>query len=294
MREETTKIISNPGKTFRQIPVVAIRGSVIFPHTDAVLSFGRKKSVVAVNNAFQEDRVVGIFTQKDSRMPDPGGEDLYKVGTIATITQMMSTEGEIHAVVRGQARIKLIELVSKEPYLVAKVEEISTVGEQGSEIEALANKVSDLFKKAINLGKSAEIMAVMRLVSGKVEPEELADQIASLLDIKTKIKQELLETTSLKTRLEKVLDYLSHEINVLELERSISSKTQRRFEDQMRKAMLREKKKTNEEELGEEDGDVSRDEVKEYSAKIKEAGMPKDVEDRAKKELKRLSQLSPH
>src|SRR3972149_5871154 len=295
MGEEGTKTELNQIKAFRQIPIVAIRGSVVFPHTDAVLSFGRKKSVVAVNNAYQEDRVVGIFTQKDARMPDPGGEDLYKVGTIATITQMMSTEGEIHAVVRGQARIKLIELVSKEPYLVAKVEEISTVGEQGSEIEALANKVSDLFKKAINLGKSAEIMAVMRLVSGKVEPEELADQIASLLDIKTKIKQELLETTSLKTRLEKVLDYLSHEINVLELERSISSKTQRRFEDQMRKAMLREKKKTIEEELGEiDESELSTDELKEYKIKIKDAGMPKDVREKAEKELKKLAQMSPH
>ena len=260
MREETTKIISNSGKTFRQIPVVAIRGSVIFPHTDAVLSFGRKKSVVAVNNAFQEDRVVGIFTQKDSRIPDPGFEDLYEIGTIATITQMMSTEGEIHAVVRGQARIKLIELVSTDPYLVAKVEEIPSINEQGSAIEALANKVSDLFKKAINLGKSAEIMAVMRLVSGKVEPEELADQVASLLDIKTKAKQELLGVISLKTRLEKILGFLSHEVNVLELEKSISSKTQRRFEDQMRKAMLREKKKTIEEELGEiDEGELSTD-----------------------------------
>ena len=94
-------------KAYRQIPVVAIRRSVVFPHTDAVLSFGRKKSVAAINSAFQEDRVVGIFTQKDSRIPDPGVEDLYRLGTIATITQMMSTEGEIHAVVKGQARIKL-------------------------------------------------------------------------------------------------------------------------------------------------------------------------------------------
>src|SRR3989338_6895905 len=167
-------------KEERQIPIVAIRGSVVFPHTDAVLSFGRKKSVAAINSAFQQDRVVGIFTQKDSRIPDPGVEDLYRLGTIATITQMMSTEGEIHAVVKGQARIKLIDLVSTEPHLVAKVEEIPSDKGETSEIEATANKVLELFKKAINLGKQAEIMAVMRLVSGKVEPEELVDQVASL------------------------------------------------------------------------------------------------------------------
>ena len=282
-------------KVYREIPLVAIRGSVVFPHTDAVLSFGRKKSVAAVNSAFQEDRVIGVFTQKDSRIPDPGKEDLFKIGTIATISQMMSTEGEIHAVVKGQARIKLIDIVSFEPFLLAKIEEISTKKEQVSEIEATANKVSDLFKKAINLGKQAEIMAVMRLVSGKVEPEELADQAASLLDIKTKKKQEILEMNSLKTRLLTVLEHLSHEVNVLELEKTISTKTQKRFEDQMRKAMLREKKKTIEEELGEiDDGDLSSEELGEYKKKIREAGMPREVREKAEKELKRLIQLSPH
>src|SRR3989344_3942094 len=96
----------------RRIPIVAIRGAIVFPRTDNVLSFGRKKSISAINTSFQEDRVVGIFTQKDHRNTDPGFEDLHTVGTIATITQMLSTEGEIHAVVRGQARINLKEIVS--------------------------------------------------------------------------------------------------------------------------------------------------------------------------------------
>jgi ATP-dependent Lon protease len=289
MTEEVTKL-------FRQIPIVAIRGSVVFPHTDAVLSFGRKKSVSAVNSSFQEDKVIGIFTQKEARVPDPDVEDLYKIGTIATITQMMSTEGEIHAVVKGQARIKLIDLLATEPHLIAKIEEIpGEVGGSQEQTEALSNKISDLFKKAINLGKQAEIMAVMKLVSGKVDPEELVDQVSSLLDVKTKSKQELLETLSLKARQQKVLEYLAHEVNVLELERTISTKTQKRFEDQMRKAMLREKKRTIEEELGEgEEGDLSNEELDEYRKKIKNAKMPKDVREKAEKELKRLSQLSPH
>lgn len=282
-------------KNLRQIPIVAIRGSIVFPHTDAVLSFGRKKSIVAINTAFQEDRVVGIFTQKESKINDPGVEDLYRVGTIATISQMMSTEGEVHAVVKGQARIKLVEISLHEPYLVGSVEELQEEKEVNADIVALANKVTELFKKAVNLGKQAEIMTVMKLVSGKVEPPELADQVASLLDLKTRKKQELLENLSLKSRLEKVLNYLSHEVNVLELERTISSKTQKRFEDQMRKAMLREKKRTIEEELGEgEDGDLSTEELGEYKDKIKNANMPKNVREKAEKELKRLSQLSPH
>ena len=111
-------------KTIKNVPLVAIRGSVIFPHTDTLLSFGRKKSVVAVNNAFQGDRVIAIFTQKDSRTGDPSEEDLYKIGTIATITQMMSTEGEIHALVRGQARVELKEVMANEPHLIGMVKEI--------------------------------------------------------------------------------------------------------------------------------------------------------------------------
>jgi ATP-dependent Lon protease len=282
-------------KNIRHIPIVAIRGSVVFPHSDAVLSFGRKKSVAAVNTAFQEDRVVGIFTQKDSRTSEPVEEDLYKIGTICTITQMMSTEGEIHAVIKGQARIRLLEVTSYDPYLIAKVEEIHDVKQQDPEIVALSSKITELFKKAINMGKQAEIMTVMRLVSGQSEPSEVVDQIASLLEIKTTKRQELLETVDLKARLDKVLEYLSHEVSVLELEKSISTKTQRRFEDQMRKAMLREKKKTIEEELGEaEEGEMGSEELVEYRKKIKAAGMPDNVREKADKELKRLSQISPH
>jgi ATP-dependent Lon protease len=279
----------------RQIPIVAIRGSVVFPHTDAVLSFGRKKSVAAVNSAFQENRVMGIFTQKDARTPDPTADDLYKMGTIVTITQMMSTEGEIHAIVRGQARIKLLKMVENEPYLIGKVEEYQEAKVDVSGVEVLANKIKELFKRVINLGKQTEIMTVMKLVSGKVEPGELADQVASILELKTSKKQELLETLSLKKRLTKVHQYLAHEVNVLELERTISTKTQKKFEDQMRRAVLREKKKTIEEELGEiEEGDLGSEELKEYRKKIKAAHMPKEVKLKANKELKRLSQLSPH
>ena len=279
--------------TLRKVPMVAIRGSVVFPHTDTVLTFGRKKSVSSIKSAFNEDKVIAIFTQKDPRTSDPDLEDLYRVGTIATITQMVSTDGEIHAVVRGQTRIKLEELVAREPHLIGKVSEIREEEADSAEVKALANKLAGLFKKSINLGKQAEIMTVMKLVSGQANPIELVDQIASLLEIKTSEKQNLLETPSVKKRLEETLGFLTHEVNVLDLEKTISKKTQRRFEDQMRRAMLREKKKTIEEELGEEE-DLGSEEMINYKKKIKDAKMLKDVKKRAEKELRRLSQLSPH
>lgn len=282
--------------TIRVVPIVPIRGSVVFPHTDTLLSFGRSKSVAAINTAFQEDRVVAIFAQKDPRTADPGEEDLNEIGTIATITQMMSTEGEVHALIRGQARIQLKEIIAQEPHLVGKVKEIPEEIETTPEVSVLAKKLQDLFKKAINLGKQAEIMAVMKLVSGTVETVEMCDQIAAILEIKSSEKQKILEEISLEKRLRIVLDLLAKEVNALEIERTISSKTQRRFEDQMKKAMLREKKKTIEEELGEmdEDGEISTEEAGEYKNKIKTAGMPPDVKERAEKELKRLIAMSPN
>ncbi|MBN1168465.1 endopeptidase La [Candidatus Woesebacteria bacterium] len=280
-------------KIYNNIPVVAIRGSVVFPHTDTILSFGRKKSVAAVNKSFQTDKVISIFTQKDPRTQDPKAGDLYSVGTIATITQMMSTDNELHAVVRGQERIKLSKITSISPYLEAEVEKIQEDKTDDPKVQALAKKLASLFKKSINLGKQAEIMTVMRLVSGKVDPNELADQIASILDITTNEKQEILETFSIKSRIQKVMKLLAREVNILDIERTITSKTQKRFEDQMRKAMLREKKRTIEEELGEEDEDGS-DEIISYRKKITKSKMPKDVKKKAKKELNKLSKLNLH
>ncbi|MCX6704030.1 MAG: endopeptidase La [Candidatus Woesebacteria bacterium] len=280
----------------RRVPIVPVRGSVVFPHTDTLLSFGRTKSVTAVSSAFQEDKVIAVFSQKDPRTADPGLEDLNAVGTIATITQMMTTEGEIHALIRGQARVTLKEVLAQEPYLIGKVEEIPEEIDESPEVGVLAKKLQELFKKSINLGKQAEIMTVMKLVSGNVEPVEMSDQVASLLEIKPPEKQKILEEINVKKRLGIVLEYLAKEVNALEIERTISSKTQKRFEDQMKKAMLREKKKTIEEELGEmdEEGEITGEEFKEYKVKIKEAGMPPDVKIRAEKELKRLSEMSPN
>ena len=186
--------------SYRTVPIVPVRGSVVFPHTDTLVSFGRVKSVAAVNSAFQDDRVIAIFSQKDPRTADPSEEDLNSIGTIATITQMMTTEGEIHALIRGQARITLRELIAEEPFLIGKVEEIVEEIEETPEVGVLAKKIQDLFKKAINLGKQAEIMTVMKLVSTSAEPIEVSDQVASLLEIKPAEKQKILEELNVKKR----------------------------------------------------------------------------------------------
>ncbi len=279
-------------KLFKDIPVVAIRDSVVFPHTDNILSFGRPKSVLAVNAAFQSNRIIAIFTQKDPEVLDPKLEDLYPVGTVATINQMMSSEEEVHALVKGQARVRIQNLNKADPFMSADIVEIEDLIEKGPEVEALSRKIVQLFKRAVKLGKQAEIITVMKVVSGQSTPLELADQVASLLEVTTEEKQMFLEDTSLLSRLNRVFEALLREINVLEIERNISSKTQKKFEDQIRKAMLREKKRAIEEELGEEEsGELDSDDLKMYRRRIKEAKMPKNVQEKAEKELKRLMQM---
>src|SRR3990167_9095709 len=232
-------------KVTRTVPIVAIRGTTIFPHTDSILSFGRPKSVASVSAAFQSDRVVAVFAQKSDKIVDPAPHDLYKIGTLATITQMMTTEGEIHAMVRGQTRVRLGEVTSEEPYMTGSVTEVLEEDYEGEEVKALAGKLSELFKKAINMGKGVEVTTIMRVLSQQTDPIELVDSAASLLELKTRDKQELLEMLSVRDRLTKVIDYLSQEI-------------------------------------------------KELREKIKKAGMPKAVLVKARKELKRLRNMSPH
>ncbi|MDP3917800.1 MAG: endopeptidase La [Candidatus Woesebacteria bacterium] len=279
----------------RTVPIIPIRGSVVFPHTDTLLSFARSKSVTAADEAFTKDRLVAIFTQKDSRIGDPEKEDLFEIGTIATITQMMSVEDGVHALVRGQARVRLSEIVSRAPFLVGTVEELPDIVDESSEVIALSRNLAETFKKALMLGKTVEIISVVKLISETSNPSELTDQIATVLDIKPIEKQEILSTFPLISRMKKVHELLSKEITILEIEKTISSKTQEQFDEIMKKNILRERKKAINKELGEADekeGEVGSEEVKEYKKKIADAKMPKEVEEKALKELNKLSKMS--
>lgn len=279
----------------RTVPIIPIRGSVVFPHTDTLLSFVRPRSVSAADDAFAKDRLVAIFTQKDSRINDPLKSDLYEIGTLATITQMMSVEDGMHALVRGQVRIKLSSIVSGSPFLVGNIEEIPDVVDDSSEIKALSKKLSETFKKALALGKMVEVMTVVKLISESSDPSELTDQIASVLDIKAPEKQLILETFPLIERMKKVHELLMKEIAVLEIEKTITSNTQKQFDDAMKRNILRERKKAIDKELGDiegEEGEIASEEVKEYKKKIIDAKMPFDVKEKAEKELNKFSKMS--
>jgi ATP-dependent Lon protease len=269
------------------VPLIPIRDGIIFPNTDSVLTFGRPKSLAALESSFTSERIVCFVLQKNSKLNDPTPEDLYSVGTLSRIERMTRTEGEIIAQVRGISRVKIESVFEQGSYLMTKVTEIPDIVDNSPEIKALCNHLTNEFRRAMNLGKTVDFLVFMNIMSDN-SPYEFADLIASVLDIKPSERQELLEIADVKTRLERITDILSKELKVLELEKKISSKTQERFEKGAREAILRERLKTIEKELGDEDESGSA----ELLEKIKKAKMPADIEEKARKEVKKLSQMA--
>ncbi len=270
------------------VPIIPIRDGIIFPSTDSVLTFGRPKSLAALESAFQKERVVCFVLQKNARLNDPTTDDLYEIGTLSRIERMIRTDGEINAQVRGLSRVKILSYERHESYFMAKVLEIADEVETNEEIKALCNHLTNEFRKAMNYGKSADFLLFMNIMS-ETSPAELSDLIASALDLKPHERQELLEMTNVKERLQKLSELLSKEIKILELERRIASKTQERFEKGAREAMLRERLRTIEEELGDKE---ENSEIRVLLNKIKDAKMPAEVEEKAKKELNKLQNMN--
>ncbi len=271
------------------VPIIPIRDGIIFPNTDSVLTFGRPKSLAALEISFSQERIVCFVLQKSARVNDPRPSDIFTTGTLCRIERMIKTEGEINAQVRGVSRVKINSFHENENFLIGHVVELKEDSADTPEIKALCNHLTNEFRRAMNLGKIADFLVFMNIMSPDNPAGQLADLIASVLDLKPSQKQELLEMTNVKARLERVTDLLAKEIKVLELERKIASKTQERFEKGAREVMLRERLKTIEKELGESDED---NEIRELMQKIKEAGMPEEIEEKARKEAKKLAQMA--
>lgn len=272
------------------LPVVPIRDGVVFPGTEMILTFGRARSVAAIEAAQDAGKRVVLVMQRNPNINDPTPSDLYQVGTVGEIVQMMKNEGEINALVRGIAKVELLSYEAIDPFFVARVMEIEEVAQDDDETKALFNHLTGELRRAVKLGKSMDFLTFMNIMSG-ISPLSLSYQLAGILDIRPGERQELLEITSVRERLEKEANYLSKEVKILELERKIATKTQEKFEKGMREQVLRERMKTIEKELGEESENR---EIKEMAEKIKKAGMPSDVQIKAEKELSRLAQMSQY
>ncbi|HCS78368.1 TPA: endopeptidase La [Patescibacteria group bacterium] len=272
-----------------QLPIIPIRDGVVFPGTEVVLTFGRQRSVAAIEAANSYNRHVVLVMQKTPNNNNPKPTDLFEIGTKAVIERMFKNEGEINALVRGISRVRIDAYGNTEPYFLGNVSEIPDILENEDQVKALSNHLLTELRKAVNIGKSIDFLIFMNIMSSP-PAGDLANQVANILEIKPYDKQGLLEMSKVQERLERVNTLLSNEVKVLELERKISSKTQERFDKNIRESVLRERLKTIEQELGQEEDK----EFAQLAKKISEAKMPVDVEEKASKELKRLSQMSSY
>ena len=270
-------------------PVAPVRDGIVFPGTENVLVFGRAKSVAAINEALRRDRKAVLLMQKNPGADDPKSNELYQIGVLVTVDKTVpGDKGEINALIKGIEIVRVLSFSKEDSWFEAKVEVIKEKVIEDDEVKAMIRYISTQIKKAINLGKTVDFVFLMNILNTD-NPINFAHQIAVVLDLKPQERQMLLEEMDLKTKLKKEVDFVNREIKVLEIEFSLTSKTQKKFDKGMKESILREKMKTIEEELGEkgEDKDTA-----EYHEKIKKAKMPKEVEEKAEKELKRLKQMS--
>ncbi len=272
------------------LPVVPIRDGIVFPGTEMILTFGRQRSVSSIEAAQSSGKRVVLVMQRNPNINDPTPSDLYQMATIGEIVQMMKNEGEINALVKGIAKVEILSYESVEPFFVARVIERQDISDTSDETKALFNHLTNKLRTAVKMGKTMDFLTFMNIMSG-ITPLALSYHLAGILDIKPSERQELLELSSVKERLEREATLLARETRILELEKKIASKTQEKFDKNVKEQVLRERIKTIEKELGEdEDGK----EIKELREKIKKANMPDDVRRKAEKELSRLAQMSQY
>ncbi len=274
-----------------ELPILPLRGTVLYPDLILPIMVGRKKSVKLIDDAMDADRIIGIITQKRSEIEDPKENDLYSVGVAALILRMIrELDGSQRVIVQGISRIKIREYIQREPYFRVRSETIEEIYVQGVEVEALMMNLKNLFQRAVELAPylTSELGTMVNNIKS---PSILADLIASNLNLSTTEKQGILETFDIRERLTKVHLVLNKEVQVLELGNKIQSQVKEDMDRTQREYYLREQLKAIKKELGELDEHST--EIKELREKIKKAKMPPEALAAAEKELDRLAKIPP-
>lgn len=278
-------------KKTKTMPLLPLRGIVVFPYMILHFDVGRSKSVKALEDAMLKDQCIFLTAQKDSSEEEPNREDIHPVGTIARIKQLLRLPGDtIRVLVEGLERARVTSWGGDDPYFTVSVEEIRTprISRNKSEVEALARQVVEHFERYAKLTNRISPDATLS-VSAIDDFSRLPDVVASNMNTGVDVKQVILAEASPKRRLEKLLDILVKEIEILEIERNINSKVRQQIDKSQREYYLREQMKAIQKELG--DHESGGDEGDEYQNRIIEAKLPEDVEKKALKELERLQKM---
>ncbi|MBS3897981.1 MAG: endopeptidase La [Dethiobacter sp.] len=271
------------------LPLLPLRGILVFPNMVLHLDVGRERSVNALEQAMVDDNKVLLVTQKEARVDDPAPEDIYSMGTIAQIKQMLKLPGgTIRVLVEGLSRAYVRDFVEADPFFKVHAEEVPEDTTKNIEVEALMRSVTYQFEQYIKLSKKIPPETLV-MVAGIEEPGRMADIIGSHLTLKVEQKQHILEATLPKDRLNKLLEILGHEMEVLEIERKINLRVRKQMERTQKEYYLREQMKAIQKELGEKDERMA--EADEYREKIAEANLPEEVSEKALKEVERLEKM---
>jgi ATP-dependent Lon protease len=273
------------------LPVLPLRNIVVYPHMHAPLFVGRDKTVRALEEAMAGDKSILLVTQKNENEDDPASEDIYDVGVVATVLQLLKLpDGTVKVLVEGRQRARALRYTDEPAFYQAEVAVIEETGGDAHEAEALSRAVVEQFENYVKLNKKVQPEALASIPQ-ITDPSELADRVASHLSVKITDRQELLETADVVKRLERVFGLMEGEISVLRVEKKIRSRVKSQMEKTQREYYLNEQMKAIQRELGEQDD--TRDELLELEKRIKKTKFTKEARAKAESELKKLRNMSP-
>jgi len=273
------------------LPLLPLRGMIVFPYMVVPLDVGREKSINALEAAMVNERLIVLAAQRQAKVNEPNQDDIYSVGTVAEIKQLLKLpDGSIRVLVEGLYRVRIVEYLQFDPYYSVRLAEVEETNEKDSEIEALVRSTLFHFEQYTKLNKKSppEVLSSVLTID---DPARLADVIASHLNLKVEEKQSILEAFSAKERLETLCGILMKEIDILELERKIHLRVRKQMEKTQKEYYLREQMKAIQKELGEADERAA--EVEELRSKLAELKLPQEADEKVKKELERLAKMPP-
>ena len=273
-----------------ELPLLPLRDVVVFPHMVIPLFVGRPKSIKALENAMEAGKSILLVAQKSAAKDEPSAEDLYDLGCIANILQMLKLpDGTVKVLVEGVQRARVVSVEDLRTLFVAKASPMPAAEAPNNEVEAMRRAIISQFDQYVKLNKKIP-PEILSSLSGIEEPGRLADTIAAHLPLKLEQKQEILEMLDAGERLERLLNQLETELDILQVEKRIRGRVKRQMEKSQREYYLNEQVKAIQKELGEgEDGA----DLEEMDKKIKSAGMTKEAMAKAQAELKKLRLMSP-
>jgi ATP-dependent Lon protease len=281
----------NRDTSHEAVPLLPLRELIVFPHEVYPIFVGRQKSIKALEAAETSKKPILLAAQKDARVSDPGPDDIYSVGTLGVVVQLLRLpDGTVKALLEGKKRARVVRYVSQDDYFQVEAEEIEEGCERTTEVEALMRSVNNTFDNYVRLNKKIPPEMVTSIAAVD-DPAYLSDKLVGHLGIKLEDKQSLLECTNPAERLERILGYMRSELEILEVEKRIRSRVKKQMEKTQKEYYLNEQMRAIQKELGEKD--EFKNEIQELEEKLRQKKMPAEAREKCEREIKKLKMMSP-